>query len=354
VVSLPVVFLERQAEAEKIDAVASFPEIAKPAPPVANEGDLGHEPDCVYRMDPIDHVCFGCCSVEGMGRATFSGDGGGDAKASAAPAADGAAPAADGGAGAAPAADGGAAGAAPADDNAAAGKTDDSAAGNAKQKGAADSTPAKVTSVKFSTSTGAAITIEGKNYKEMYQAVSARADLNQEGGKCKPEAPTVNVIYKPADPSSQDKRVESCSITVVLAISLPAWSGKGSQPAEDQAKFTAWYNSVKAHEDKHVNAFKSGVTAATVKPAGDKESDVDAALEAAFTANNAAQQSVDTSPPAPLAAPGGTEKVGANDAGAGAGDGKQAAAEGKPQAPAAEPPAGAGEAPKPDAPAAAA
>jgi hypothetical protein len=312
-------FQERHSEepVADFDAIRGSSALEKPSPLVKD--DIQHEPDCSYTRvasaAATPAARCGCCSV--VPAAVHGGAGGGDGANK--PADPAAGPQSGGGQGDAGANSGGGQG----DAGASGGGHDDNAADGTKNQDDAekqddDDKPATVTSIKVTKGgKGAAITIGGATYRDMYMEVSKRADLMKEGGKITPQAPNCIPTFKPGSTT----KVKSWAVTMSVQISLPDWAGKANAGV-DKGKFEDWAQGVSAHEDKHFAAFQK-VTAAQVKPADDSDGAIDAALEAAWAANKADQDAVDASPPPPLAAPGGVEKV-QSQSGDAAGDAKPA------------------------------
>jgi uncharacterized protein DUF922 len=323
-------FLERQAETRHEDhAHVDAPALHKPEP-LEEAGDSEHQPDCTFKLTALPKVQCGCCavmpkvSVTGTPPAdSSSGDkpadssGGTDASSSGSSGSTGGT---DTGGGASAAGTGGTGGdtAKPQDD----GKDKDA------KKGPPGPGKVKIT---FTPGAGPAIDVPGDTYRKMYAEVDSRAELKKEGGKVTPESGPAGTIVWAAgvhDKTPKDEQYfKEVPLTITLKVSLPQWTGKGGGvTADDNNKWKKWADGVKAHEDKHIAAFKQ-VKEVTVDSA--KVDDIDAAVEAAWTTNNAAQTAVDGTPPPPLDAPGGTTKIGPDGKETPVStDGKQASAEG--------------------------
>jgi hypothetical protein len=204
---------------------------------------------------------------------------------------------------------------------------------DAKAKG--PPAPGKV-KITFTQGAGDPIPVNGDTYRKMYEEVDSNAQLKKEGGRVKPEAGAPGTIVWAAgvhaDTPKDEQYFKEVPITITLKVSLPQWTGKGSVSADDDKKWKKWADGVKAHEDKHIAAFKK-VKEVTVDSA--KQDDIDTAVADAWTKNNADQQTVDASPPPPLDAPGGTTKIGPDGKETPAStDGKEASAAGEEHKPA--------------------
>ena len=149
------------------------------------------------------------------------------------------------------------------------------------------------------------LTFNATDYRDLYGQVSARV------GK---EAGSVTTQLSD-DVKTLDDNVTSVAFTAPLKTMLPDWPQKGTQPAADQAKFDAWKGSVATHEGQHRQIYKTEYAKLKTAVIGPKESDVDAQSQVVVDNAEKAQDAFDASnQPAPLAAPGGIEKVKSSDA----------------------------------------
>jgi len=161
-----------------------------------------------------------------------------------------------------------------------------------------------------------AIEFDAADYKELYKKVAARAAVDAEAGRC--ECGKIDV-----DTKTLDDKVTSITYTVPINQALPTWKQLASQPAADQAKFKAWVASVAVHEQKHFDIYKNGYNQLKAKVGalkGPSEADCDEQFKLVDTQVKKDQKDFDddkSKQPAPLAIPGGVEKVqSAEDAGA--------------------------------------
>jgi hypothetical protein len=158
----------------------------------------------------------------------------------------------------------------------------------------------KVT-VTFQESAAPPLTFNAKDYRELYGQVAARA--GREAGSVKR---TPSYDYK----DDGAGHVTSVDFTYKLETMLPEWPQKAQQPQGDQAKFTAWRDSVSAHEAQHRAIYKTELAKLKTQVIGPTLADVDTQEAAVEAAAETAQDAFDASnQPAPLAAPGGIEKV---------------------------------------------
>jgi hypothetical protein len=157
------------------------------------------------------------------------------------------------------------------------------------------------TTVSFTESTAPPLTFNAKDYRELYGQVAER--MGKEAGTVTRSAP--KIVDGAKDP---DGNIATCAITYDLATMLPEWPQKGSQPAEDQAKFNAWRASVAAHEKGHRDIYKRELGKERAEVVGPKAADIDAQIAAVQAVAETAQDAWDhAGQPAPLAAPGGIE-----------------------------------------------
>lgn len=188
------------------------------------------------------------------------------------------------------------------------------------QNGGAKKKP-KVTVQISGPTAGPPISFSAANYRELYRQVSERADGGEPAG-------THSIELK--DEATQTDLDTGDVVTVdyklALATAIPAWPAKSSQPQPDQQKFDSWRASVDQHEKAHEAAYRREYEKLKTEVVGPKESDVQGQYAKVESAAEKAQDVVDQNQPAPLAAPGGTEKVGQS-ASAEGGEGEGAAAD---------------------------
>jgi hypothetical protein len=152
-------------------------------------------------------------------------------------------------------------------------------------------------------SAGPPITFDAATYDELYAQVSARASLRKEAGSVTTQLTTDTVNDATGNPTE-------VKLTAPLVTSLPAWPQQARQPAADQAKYTAWYASVDAHERTHRDLYRREYAKLRTSVIGPTARDVDAQAQAIVDAAELVQDAFDArSQPAPLAAPGGIEQV---------------------------------------------
>lgn len=165
--------------------------------------------------------------------------------------------------------------------------------------------PKTKTSVAFKETTAAPLTFNAKDYKDLYGQVAAR--VGKEAGSVT-RTPTLDT----AAPDAQGN-IPTAKITYELATMLPAWPQVGSQPQADQAKFNAWKQSVSDHEKGHRDLYKRDLAKVTTQVVGPKDADINSQEDQVEKDAETNQDAYDAAgQPAPLAAPGGIEKIGPN------------------------------------------
>jgi len=161
-----------------------------------------------------------------------------------------------------------------------------------------------VTSLDKAPAAGTPISFDAANYAGLYQQVKARADAGQEAGSVSRGWSEDYVT-----PEGSDDAIEA-KYDIPLTMSLPKWTKRDTQPAEDQKKYDGWAASVKTHEDQHVAIYRAQYAALKTSVIGPKTGDCSTQATAVDTAAETAQQTFDNSnQPAGLPIPGGTEKV---------------------------------------------
>jgi hypothetical protein len=160
------------------------------------------------------------------------------------------------------------------------------------------------TTVSITESTAPPLTFNAKDYKELYAQVSAR--VGKEAGEVTRSG--ADITTGAPDGSGN---IPTAAIKYDLATMLPAWPQKASQPQADQAKFDAWRGSVSDHEKGHRDIYKRELVKERQQVIGPKQSDIDTQIAAVEDAAEKQQDAWDAAgQPAPLAVPGGIEKVG--------------------------------------------
>ncbi len=191
----------------------------------------------------------------------------------------------------------------------------DSAAGDAQPQGTGDKKkkkPPKVTLNIGPTKKGEPISFSAENYRELYRQVSARAESEDPAGTHSSQIGA----WKPD--LDDDGDVTTVTIPITLTTSLPEWPAKSKQPKEDQAKFDAWLASVTEHEKRHEQCYRTKFQEKKAQfLKGPDEDKLDAQLTELSDSVDKDQDVVDQNQPAPLAAPGGMEKVGRKATGGG-------------------------------------
>ena len=157
--------------------------------------------------------------------------------------------------------------------------------------------------VTITESTAPPLTFNAKDYRELYGQVAQRS--GKEAGSV-----TRSAAAFTDGPTDPDGNLTSVTIKYDLATMLPEWPQKGTQPAEDQAKFNAWRASVAEHEKGHRDIYKRELGKERTQVVGPKTADIDAQVAAVEAAAETEQDKWDAAgQPAPLAAPGGIEHV---------------------------------------------
>ncbi|MBE7452608.1 MAG: DUF4157 domain-containing protein [Kofleriaceae bacterium] len=148
-----------------------------------------------------------------------------------------------------------------------------------------------------------AMEYDAADYAELYKQVDARAHSGKCAGKCECG---LDCNYTQLDKNK-------VTITVTITTTVPTWKQRDKAPPEHQKKFDAWAASVKVHEDAHAKIYKDGHAKLKdlLKQCAD-EAACDAAVDAQIEALEKDQAAFDadkSKQPAPLAIPGGVQKV---------------------------------------------
>ncbi len=167
-----------------------------------------------------------------------------------------------------------------------------------------------ITSLDKAPAKGPAISFSAKDYAELYQQVKARADSGLEAGSVS-RGWSEDTVF----PEGSDEVVEA-KYDIPLTMSLPEWPARSSVSEEHQKKYDSWAASVKAHEDKHVEIYRTGYAALKTAVIGPTKAKVTEQSTAVDDATEQAQKDFDAAnQPAGLPIPGGTEKVKSSGAG---------------------------------------